>query len=191
MIEALIETYRRSTPSVRRRGRSWYPEARRRLERLARENERPLAQAVAVFAITSIDAQLRTNFRFTEGVLRGERRAGRYPTFQEPLIRSALATRYPGRFVRGPKCNAFYRAIMGETEALVLDRWSARAAGLQLGKRRDLNVTIRRELDDAYREAARLCGESVRAFQAIVWIVTRESTPTKRGARRLPDFGDF
>lgn len=181
--ERLIECYLQASPSVRRRGRSWYPQARRLCLYMANEHDRPLSQVAAVLAITSIDAQIVTNVRWTDEVLRGERKAGRYPTKQAPRIELALSTRYPGRFVNGPKCSAFYRAIMGDTNALVLDRWAARAAGYdQSHKRRDLNKTVRRELEAAYREAARICGETVRAFQAIVWIVAREST-----SKRLAD----
>lgn len=186
--ETLVERYERSRPSVRRRGRSWYPEARRRLARMADEYGCTLSQAAAVFAITSMNVQLATNLRLTEQVLRGERVAGTFPTFQTPLIEGMLSTRYPGRFVPGPKCGAFYRAIMGDTDSLVLDRWAARAAGTD---RRNLNVTTRRELDIAYRQAAKTCGETVRAFQAITWITIRESTPNARGVvPRLVDIHD-
>lgn len=186
-VQALVNYYEHAPPSVRRRGRSWYPEVRRRLVTIANESDRPLSQAVAVFAITSIDAQLITNLRWTEEVLRGERKAGRYPAHQAPLIEGALQTTKPRRYVRGPKCSAFYRAVMGDTDVVVLDRWAARAAGYP--NKHDLDrITTRRELERMYREAAHLCGETVRAFQAIVWIVVRESTPTKRAiVPRLAD----
>jgi hypothetical protein len=135
-------------------------------------------------------AQLTTNLRFTEAVLRGESKGGRYPNSQWPKIERALSTRYPGRFVGGHKCRAFYQALMGNPEALVLDRWAIRATGYQHPtKRHDLNMTVRRELDAAYREAAKLCGETVRAFQATVWIAIRESTPNKRGI--IPRLADI
>jgi hypothetical protein len=187
--QTLIERYEQSTPSVRQRGRSWYPEARRLLLRMAAEHNRPLAQAVAVFAITSANTTLLSNIRFTEQILRGERDFGCYPTIQRPLVEAALSTRYPGRFVRGPKCSAFYRAIMGDVDALVLDRWAARAASLDRPGRNDIYPSTRRVLDTAYREAATFCGETVRAFQAITWIVIRESTPNVRGA--IPRFTDI
>ncbi len=69
---------------------------------------------------------------------------------------------------------------MGDTNALVLDRWAARAAGVDNG-RGDVSGPTRRVLDAAYREGAALCGETVRAFQAIVWIIVRESTPKSSG----------
>jgi hypothetical protein len=187
--QTLIDVYEAASPSVRRRGRSWYPTAYRVLSRMAAEHERSVAQAAAVLAITSANTTLGSNLLFTEQILRGERTAGCYPRFQTPLVTGALQTRYPGRFVRGPKCRAFYAAIMGDADALVLDRWAARAAGLDRPGRNDIYPGVRRLLDVAYREGAKLCGETVRAFQAITWIVVRESTPNRRGV--IPQFLDI
>lgn len=187
-LTTLVERYESSTPSIRRRGRTWYPEAYRLLARMAEENGRPTAQAVAVFAITSANTQLLANIHYTEAILRGERMYGCYPVVQTPLVTGALSTPRPKRFVTGPKCSAFYRAIMGDVNALVLDRWAARAAGVEQ-MRRDISNPMRRVLDAAYREAAAACGETVRAFQAIVWIAVRESTPKTTGV--IPRLADI
>lgn len=188
--QILLARYEETTPSIRRRGRTWYPELRRLLEVMAEEHRRPPAQVVAICAITSSDTQLVTNLRWTEEILRGEREAGRYPSFQIPQIAAALRSAYPGRHVRGPKCGAFYRAIMGDTQSLVLDRWAALAAGHK--RRRALPNGLRRELDAAYRVVAAECEETVRAFQAMVWILVRESTPkTVRGQLVVPRLVDI
>jgi len=178
--QALVALYEKASPGVRRRGRAWYPEANRRLREIAAQHECPLSHAVAVFSIVSPAAQLSTALRWTDEILGGERPGGRYPNVQAPKIEAARSTRYPVRTITGPKVNAFYRAIMGDREALVLDRWAIRAGGHnQLYSH--VPAAIRRELDAAYRAAAEACGETVRAFQAIVWIVCRETTPTKAG----------
>lgn len=187
-LETLIARYERSTPTIRRRGRTWYPEAYRLLSGMAQETGRTTAQAVAVFAITSANTQLKANLNYTAAILRGERLYGCYPVVQTPLVTGALSTIRPQRFVTGPKCSAFYKAIMGDTEALVLDRWAARAAGIEQ-LRRDVSNPVRRVLDAAYREAAEICGETVRAFQAITWIQIRESTPKKTGV--IPRLADI
>lgn len=187
--QTLIALYQRTTPTVRRRGRTWYPEARRRCQALAATYDRPLAQVVAVLAITSVDAQLSLNFRWTEEILRGGREAGRYPANQVPKVRAALSTRYPGRFVSGPKCVPFYRAIMGDTDSLVLDRWAIMTA---LGNRRKhLPRAVREEVEYAYRSAAATCGETVRAFQAITWITVREATPKRGRTVVIPKLTDI
>lgn len=175
----LIALYERATPAVRRRGRSWYPETNRRLREIAENAGVPVSHAAAVFSIVSPEVQLKTAFDWTEAILRGEREGGRYPNKQAAKITAALASRYPVRHVSGPKVNAFYRAIMGDSTALVLDRWAVHAVGHDRG--RDIPRAVRREVEAAYRAAAAACGETVRAFQAIVWILVRESTPTAKG----------
>lgn len=184
----LCALYERTTPTVRRRGRTWYPQARRLCGAMADEYGFTLAQVAAVLAITSVDAQLSTNLRWTEEILRGEREAGRYPADQAPKVRAALATRYPGRVVTGPKCSAFYRAIMGDTDSLVIDRWAVMAVGHK-GKR--IPAALRRELEVGYRAAAAACGETVRAFQAITWIAVRETTPKKGRLVVIPRLADI
>lgn len=176
----LVSLYEKASPCVRRRGRAWYPETNRQLREIAERNNCPLSHAVAVFTIVSPAAQLVTALRWTEEILAGERIGGRYPNAQAPRIEAATSTRYPVTRITGPKVNAFYRAIMGDTEALVLDRWAIRAAG-HSKLYSEVPRWLRRELDGAYRTAAAACGETVRAFQAIVWIVCRETTPTARG----------
>ena len=172
--QMLVALYAQASPAVRRRGRSWYPETNRRLREIAERTGSTHAHAVAVFSIVSPAVQLFTALEWTESILRGERRGGRYPNRQGPRIESALATRYPVKAITGPKVNPFYRALMGDTEALVLDRWAAFAAGHQRDK--DIPPAVRRSLEAAYRAAAAAVGETVRAFQAIVWIMVREST---------------
>lgn len=172
---SLLDLYETTDRSTRRRGRRWYPEARRRLRELAFAYDHGYAQVAAVFAIVSPELQLRTCFQITEAILRGERDAGRYPAMQGPRVRGALASRYPGRFARGPKVNAFYRALMGDTSAVVIDRWSARAAGWS-GQQNDIPITVRREIEAAYLAAAAEVEERVREFQAITWLALRETT---------------
>lgn len=185
----LLARYESATPEQVRRGRDWYRAARRECRRMARKYNRPLAQVAAVLAITSPDAQLRQNVAWAEAILAGERpsMAGRYPKDQAPKVRAALESTRPGQYATGPKVHAFYRAIMGATDELVIDRWAAFAAGAE--RDRVPNITTRRSIADAYRRAAQHVHESVRDFQAIIWIVTRESTPRVTG--RVPKLADI
>lgn len=182
--DPLLELYESTNRDVRVRGRRWYPEARRRLNTLAQRHDRPLSQVVAVFAITSVAAQLMTNLRWTEEILRGEREGGRWPNVQAPLVKGALEARYPSRYVQGPKVSAFYQALMGDTQAVVLDRWALRAAGVEVNKtKHDIGVRVRRDAEAAFRKAAEEVGEKPRNFQAIVWLALRESMPKEINGR--------
>lgn len=183
----LLALYDQATPAIRRRGRSWYPETQRRLREIAEQTGATPAQATAVFAIVSPLVQVMTALQWTEVILRGERAYGCFEKNQGPKIEAVLASQRPKRHVKGPKVEAFYSALMGDTTALVIDRWAAYAAG-QENRNRVIPLAVRREMDAAYRAAAAAVGETVRAFQAIVWIVVRETTPRSNGI--VPRYGD-
>jgi hypothetical protein len=76
-------------------------------------------------------------------------------------------------YVRGPKVSAFYRAIMGERDVLVLDShcvnaWYGRR--IEGGNLNGASAAHRRQCANDYVHAASVVGETVSAFQAIVWL---------------------
>ena len=75
--------------------------------------------------------------------------------------------------LKGDKTNAFARAIAGDHDAVVIDVWMIKAAGMD-GKK-GVNKTQYRELADAVREVAALRGLTPRTCQALIWIVKRGS----------------
>ena len=158
------------------RGRDWYPRMREILD--AERGEHSLEAAVATFAITSQGASLRANLDWTRRALAGNTHVGRWPNRQGPKIRAALSDPENARAAcEGPKIAAFYHAIAGDPDALVLDRWAYFAA---LGDRRgDSKVTVgeRQACENAYRRLAAKTGESLRDLQAIIWLQVRETTP--------------
>jgi hypothetical protein len=146
---------------------------------ISRDTGYTLKQVAAVAAITSPDAQLTTNIMWTRKACesKGTAKVGKYPNTQRPKVTGALAdrTNNPGQFATGPKVSAFYAAIVGDESAMVVDRWAAFAAGHE-DRGKVPGIRVRREIESAYRRAAALVGETVAAFQAIVWIIVREST---------------
>lgn len=170
--------------ATRKRGRSWYPQARELMQAIADDTGYTLAQAVAVMAITSPGAQVSTNVRWTREALesRGTAKVGRFPNVMRPKIAAVLADPVAAEeYVSGPKVGAFFRAILGADE-LVLDRWAIFAAQGS-GDREDnhkLRANVREAIATAYARAARQARIRVRDFQAAVWISVRESTPMLR-----------
>jgi len=74
--------------------------------------------------------------------------------------------------LRGPKTNAFARAIAGDDNAVVIDVWMCRAAGL--GKDAP-NATEYRAIADAIRTLAAtptVCMDPA-TLQALLWIIVR------------------
>jgi hypothetical protein len=175
----LLERYNLATAGEKRRGRAWYNAARTECHRMARGSGYTFRQVAAVLAISSPDALLKANLRWTREIIAGERTAGKYPTDQVPKVAAALADRRnPGQYAKGPKVQAFYAAIVGDEGCLVIDRWAAFAAGGDRG--RVPGTKQRAAFASAYSRAASATRETVRDFQAIVWTQTRESTPSGR-----------
>lgn len=176
MTAALVDAYRRASGEQRERGRAWYPNAGRKVRRIARRTGTTVARTACTMAITSPDAQLVTNLAWTERACEtgGAAKVGRYPNAMHGRYAPVLAgTVAPLAALRGPKIRNFYRGIMGDVYSVCIDRWALRAAGWPAD-----TVTPRQyeRVAAAYREAAALCGETPRDFQAIVWTVVREDT---------------
>lgn len=180
----LHSTYRRATPDQIERGRAWYADFRRECARIARDTGVPLARVVATAAITSPDARLSTNLMWTRKACeaRGACKVGRYPNAMHaryaPILSGSVA---PLRGVGGDKVTAFYRAIMGDRDSVVLDRWALRAVGHD---RDTCTPKQYREYAARYRRAAEVEGEHPADFQAIVWIVLRDDAMRSDGARQ-------
>ena len=72
--------------------------------------------------------------------------------------------------LKGLKTNAFARAIAGDEDAVVIDVWMCRAAGIGV---ESPNKSQYNFIADAVRDAASLHGLTPRTAQALIWIVVR------------------
>lgn len=72
----------------------------------------------------------------------------------------------------GLKVRSFYRNIMGDAQAVTVDVWAGRAAGLER-----VSFTARQYalISRAYREAASTLGMRASDTQAAAWVVARGS----------------
>lgn len=177
----LLAHWRESARTGRRaRGRQWYPTARQWAADLAAETGHTVAQVVAVLAITSPGIQLATNMAHTESVMRGESDSGgRFPNVNRPKIAGVLSDPIAAEeYVRGPKVGPFHRAILGDRDALVLDRWALFAATGERGDsvQRFTKGALRESVESAYRALARKLKIPVRDLQATIWLQVRETT---------------
>lgn len=84
-------------------------------------------------------------------------------------VRRLLAGEDPWRVLRGQKIRAFWRAIMGDKRAVVLDTWMLRCG---LGAPR-ASVKQYRNTAAILRAEARAAGLSPADFQAIIWCHVR------------------
>ena len=74
--------------------------------------------------------------------------------------------------LKGQKTNAFARAIAGDSDAVVIDVWMMRAAGMD---RNDPTKTQYAAISDAVRKVASDHGITPRTAQALIWIIVRGS----------------
>ena len=72
--------------------------------------------------------------------------------------------------LKGPKTNAFARAIAGDPNAVVIDVWMMRAAGFDHDSP---NLTEYRMTAKAVENIARELGITPRTAQALIWILQR------------------
>ncbi len=73
--------------------------------------------------------------------------------------------------LNGQKTNAFARNIAGDTNAVTIDVWMIRAAGLDASK--GVNKTEYNMLADCVRTVAKEFGLAPSVMQALIWIVAR------------------
>lgn len=164
----LVSIFRATTKSQRRRGKSWYSTAEQAVERMAGECGVGKTRVACIMAITSPRCQLVQNLTRTERALRGEKVKGF--GYMDHAVLAPIAR------INGPKVVAFAKAIMGQ-DVLVLDTWALAACGLPMKP----SAEQRREAHAAYVAAAKQCRQSLRDFQAIVWIAVRERAVRSNG----------
>ena len=168
MVARLLAQWEAADAQARQQGLAWYSTARHEIARMAQDTGTPLPTACGVVAALSPRLQWAPNLRAARAVL--ERRT---PTgvFRSSLGKAMAIFRgqVPLRVLSGPKVRAFYRALMGDRRAAVVDVWVARAAGWT----RELKEKAYQRVADALAEAAAMVQVPVAWFQAVVWVAVR------------------
>lgn len=153
-------------------GAGWYRRARASVESyLASEAFGPLYRptlsvACDVLAITSPRVRVARNVELTRAYLEGPGE-GVYPSGLLPATRAALAHWEATGEVRGPKTEAFARALVGDPDALVLDTHVFQAYGHPPG--RIPRAEVRRSIERSLRCLARRRGLTPAEGQAALW----------------------
>lgn len=170
MAMPIMSAYRQASGAIRAQGRSWYPDAERFARSVSAETGASRATVIGIIAALSPRIQWSKNKSFAARHVGGEdvpvlplsaERAG--------AIRSGAT---PLSVLGGPKTRAFYRNIMGATDPVTVDCHTMAVANWTTDADAPTHKQYR-QIADAYRIAARECGETPRSMQAIVWIVAR------------------
>jgi hypothetical protein len=158
-------------------GLAWYDRARRMAESMADESGLPVAHCAGVIAALSPRVQWAENVKSARRMIEAASRGEAEPRTNGTLSNRAKAWRiakgeHPDDVLSGPKVRAFYANIMGDTDAVTVDVWAARAA-----EGRDWpHAPVRRRyrlLAESYRRAGKRHGMTGRDVQAAVWTVYR------------------
>jgi hypothetical protein len=149
-------------------GRSWYRESRKQARRIARETGVTASVAAGVIAAFSPRQQWKTNVRMAEDACRTGTSSSGLGQSRRAAQRILDGER-PLDVLNGPKVRAFYRAIMGDESAAVVDVWMLRAMGLgEAIAPKDYPTAAL-----AIERAARKTEVTTATFQAIVWTHVR------------------
>jgi len=162
-LDALREHYRQADPEDRRHGAAWYFAARGELFDVAQRYRYPLKRVAyaAAALLEHVAAMCRAG--------RGRDARGHYGHCLRKAV--AILERGEYRALSGPKVVPFARALYGEHDAAVVDRWVWRAAG-GVGY---LTARRTRDVQAALRRLAREVRRPVAIVQAIVWVVVRRA----------------
>jgi hypothetical protein len=157
----------------------WYETAHQQVAALAGEYGIDVTRCCGIVAALSVQQAWDTaNGRYPNLDRARELLAtGDAKTFKDPVrkARAILAGADPLDVLSGNKVRSFYRnlAAPGQTDAVTLDRWMARAVGVPQSRLASLKTYER--IADAFRAAAAQLHISPDALQASVWTVVRRS----------------
>lgn len=163
-------------------GLHWYEDAREEVREIAKESGRYVEVVAAVFSALSPGVRWETNLEQARAMCLSNRPEGMdsstYRQQRQKAIR-ILKIGSPDRqilmdILSGPeyhKTRCFFECLVDEfTDAVVIDRWMARAVGVGLPRRNMYLI-----LADSVRELAR--SEGIRPYQeqAILWCTIKEA----------------
>lgn len=144
----------------------WYRQSRRTARSLARKHGVTLSCSAGVIAALSPRIRWKANVEGADAILGGSDEGPGFGSNIEKACRIRDGER-PLRVLGGPKVTAFYRAIMGDRDAAVIDVWMWRAIGVAPGS------MSYDEAANIMRDAAAKAGVAVADFQAIIWTHVR------------------
>lgn len=169
--EAVQQVFAQATPADIRDGSIWYLHARRLVDELATAYSTSREIVAGVLAACSQRTQWSTNIDRATSVLDGKTKVGGLPA----AVRKAVRIRKgedPEQVLgkEAFKIKEFYRALLGDDDAAVIDVWMIRAMGWH---RPSYTGPQYRRLADVLRAEAKRVGLKTTEYQATVWCVIR------------------
>lgn len=165
----ILAQFRAASPEHVAAGMEWYDLAYTACERLGRWHGYTATQATCALAHLSPRVGWLRNLTNLEALLSGEDKpAGTFTRSWEMAAHSLTVPDPLDTFsTRARKTRSFVKAILGDTNAVTVDIWTARAAGVE---ERSVSTSSGYIIvADAYRRASGHVGIPAREVQAITW----------------------
>lgn len=143
--------------------RYWYTDAHNNIKAWCNKYHVDMPRFVAILAITSPRVRVAENIRIAVGVV--------FDTLSRkllPNVQTGLEWFEKTGEIRGPKTSAFYRAIMGDDSAVVLDTWMAKALKVDYAALLN-NKSHFKKAEMRVRAAAKRLDISPAECQAAIW----------------------
>lgn len=177
-VENILAVFDRATDEQRASGANWYPLAGTIVEAIAvQTGTDPLRVCLALAALSPRNPwrwNVADCYSFAEARAQG-RTMPKATTFRRNQLRAwqALDTGILPWAGAAPKVRAFVKAILGDSEAVVVDTWAYRVAVGQAPKHGSFAERLYEPIAHAYNLAANLRGIEPRTMQAITWLVAQ------------------
>ena len=170
--ERLESVYKSSSAKERHEGKLWYEQANAECRKIAKEHGFAVKRVCYATAAVSNNKQWEANVNLIDNIAyavkNGLEPYGHFATLLDKAVRILRDGDF--KALSGPKVIPFARAIYRpHSSAAVIDRWMARAAGLDTR----LTPAKLRFIQTALRRVARKVRRPVSDVQAIVWIAIR------------------
>lgn len=162
------EIAQRATYGQIEQAAKWYLDAERVAEKVAANLNISLENAASVVSAFSPRERWTANVAKAIAFSLGETPVGLSNNLR--MAKAAVSIGFDA--LKGPKTNAFARAIAGDENAVVVDVWMMRALGLE---KKSPNGEEYKTIARAVKTVATLYGMTPRAMQALIWIIVRGS----------------
>jgi hypothetical protein len=171
------KTFHAATEGERSRGLSWYLDAHRFAQKVAKANNLPLEQVVGVIAVTSPQLRWEDNMAFAARLCAGEKKRITGLLFRSQVNAGRILAGTPiEKVTGGRKSKAFYDNILDPegSKSVTIDR---HAVQLAVGKKLSSDTVAKmvatakryESFAQAYREVAQELNLLPSALQAITW----------------------
>jgi hypothetical protein len=175
MVDSLLDNWHGATADDLAAGLRWYDEAGATARALAAGTDGRVSvqQAAGVIAALSPRMPWARNVHLAALVVDAFTAGAEMPggAMRARLAECAAILRGEKAGPSGRKVSNFARAILGDTDAVTVDVWAMRAAGI--ADRESLTAGQYARVSAAYTAAAEMLGVTPRDLQAAVWVAVR------------------